>query len=434
MVFAPRALGTHANAIYRKAITPNGEKGRTSFRTSRSRHLRYLATYARIRRAIRKACHGITQLASQLMQQAAAAGPVTLPEEVKWTPDDASRASPVSVTHHFESLTEGQKLALLPLATLSLSFLYQELVNNRLWRADFDRGGCSVAGKARVRSLATRHLRAPATDGWNVVHGATELAHAWAYRASDMPETIDEHFDLPKAMRLRLAVCLCVAWKFERQLASHFPRRFYDEQPNLLSPHTYELAYIGYAFMTDEERAEFGGWREANLENVRQLYWDMVAMEVSLLTSTNTMTLLTRNQQVQAEARIQALFDDAILSANEAMAIRSLVPFFVVASQDGVSERPRAGELVCAAMLCVRMVEVQRKGRAEECEIVMRSVFTPREREAARVLLHRGRFPPPLATSTLLLGCYNDHEWVNYPYVYNPTIEQAYAMAEGLVP
>lgn len=360
--------------------------------------------------------------------------PSSLPQQFKWVPDEASRASPVSVAHDFDTLTEAQKLALLPLATLSLTFLYQELVTNRLWRADFDRGGYSSTGRPQVRSLATRHLGAPATDGWNVVHGAMELAHAWAYRATDMPETIGDDFELPKAMRLRLAVCLCVAWKFERQLASHFPRRFYDDKPNLLSPHTYEMAYIGYAFMTDEERVAFGGWREANIANVRQLYWDMVAMEVSLLTSTNTMTLLTRNQQVQAEARIQTLFDDAVLTADEAMAVRSLVPFFVVASQDGVSERPRAGELVCAAMLCVRVTEVQRTGTAEGCEIVMRSVFTPREREAARTLLHRGRFPPPLANSTLLLGCYNDHEWRNYPCVYNPTLEQAYAMAEGLVP
>jgi len=368
------------------------------------------------------------------MQQATATTPVEVSVAPKWSTDDKLRASPVLVTHHFQSLTEAQKLALLPLATVSLSFLYQELVNNRLWRVDFDRGGYNVAGKPRVRSLATRHLRAPATDGWNVVYGAMELAHAWAYREADMPEIVDDDFDLPKAIRLRLAVCLSVAWKFERQLASHFPRRFYDDQPNLLSPHTYEMAYIGYAFMTEEERAAFGGWREANLENVRQLYWDMVAMEVSLLASTNTMTLLTQNQQVQAEGRIQALFDDAILSADEAMAIRSLVPFFVVASQDGISERPRAGELVCAAMLCLRVDETHRVANVEECEIVMRSVFTPRERDAARVLLHRGRFPPPIASSTLRLGCYNDHEWGNYRYVYNPTIEKAYAMAESLVP
>lgn len=371
------------------------------------------------------------------MQQAAVVSSGSPPQEPKWPPKNASRASrasPVSVAHRFGSLTEAQKLALLPLATMSLSFLYQELVKNRLWRADFDRGGQSASGKPRVRSLATRHLCAPATDGWNVVHGAMELAHAWAYQMVDVPETIEHDVDLPRAVRLRLAVCLSVAWKFERQLASHFPRRFYDEQPNLLSPHTYEMAYIGYAFMTDEERIEFGGWREANLDNVRQLYSDMVAMELSLLASTNTMELLTRNQQVQAEARIQVLFDDAILTADEAMATRSIVPFFVVASQDGVSERPRAGELVCAAMLCVRANNARSTAAAERHEVMMRSVFTPREREAARLLLHRGRFPPPVANSTLLLGCYNDHEWGNYQYVYNATIDKAHAMAECLAP
>ena len=331
------------------------------------------------------------------MQQACEPSP-----KDQWMYEHEARTSPVAIHHSFGDASPQQKLAAAPLATLALTFLYKELVSYKLWNASFG------------RALATRHLGAPGADGWNVVYGASELAHVWAFQATDLLETVDADLELPRHTRIRLAVCLSVSWKFQRQFATHFPRRFYDSQPNLLSPHTYELAYIGYAFMTDDERAEFGGWSEQNIESIRTLYSDMVSMEVALLTSTNVMSLLTNNAQVQAEARIQVLFDDEILNANEAMSIRAIVPYFVVASLDGKSERPDAGALVCAAMLCARVDAARRAGRIEEFEVVMRSLFVPSERKAARALIHHGRFLSTIPNAILALGCYSDHDWWNY--------------------
>jgi hypothetical protein len=69
---------------------------------------------------------------------------------------------------------------------------------------------------------------------------------------------------------------------------------------------------------------------------------------------------------VLAEARLQAFFDDGSVDAEESMAIRSTVPFFNAACQDGCAERPTAGALVCAAMLtdmlCVRVRVAQANG------------------------------------------------------------------------
>ena len=95
------------------------------------------------------------------------------------------------------------------------------------------RGGEGAHGPA-VRSLASRHLSSPAVDGWNAVAGAVELAGAWALRSNDLPIIVYTAYDLSYETRMRLATCLSVAWKFERQLCSHFPRRFHDTEPNLV--------------------------------------------------------------------------------------------------------------------------------------------------------------------------------------------------------
>lgn len=386
----------------------------------------------RVAKAIQRACEGLAQLTVLLM---CPLDPSTSIPAWVLDQQEKARTSPVSIEHHFGDSTPAQKLAALPLATLSLSFLYSELVGHRLWNALFERGGGGCPGGPPVRTLATRHLSAPATDGWNVVAGATELAHAWGFQGMELPVDLEPDVDLPRHTRMRLAVCLSVAWKFERQLASHFPRRFYDDDnPSLPSPHTHELAYVGYAFMTDEERQDFGGWREGNLQSIRALYYQMMTMELSLLTSVSVMALLTRNAQVVAEERIQALFDERVVGADEAMAIRALVPFFVVASQDGRSGRPTGGALACASMLCVRSTKAWlEQGRDEECELVMRSVFSPHERRAARALLHHGRFPKALPSATLALGCYNDRAWAAHECVHAMTLERAYATAELVV-
>ena len=158
--------------------------------------------------------------------------------------------------------------------------------------------------RPRERTLASTYLSNPSVDGWNVVFGATELARVWALRDLEEfprnPEMPDD-YDLPLLVRKRLAACLSVSFKFQRAMYSYFPRDFHDDEHSLLSPHTKELAHIGFAFMTADEEAEFGGWNAQNKPAIDALYAEMLALEVDLLTSVNTFSLLTCNFQVVAE-------------------------------------------------------------------------------------------------------------------------------------
>ena len=177
-------------------------------------------------------------------------------------------SSPVSVEATFE-VSEAQKRELLPLTNLTLLIVYTELVSRRLWDASFksgyrwrcdENGWCERETTSRRRTLATRHLGEPATDGWNCLAGAAQLANAWAFRTPEIPDVIPPNFEFPLATRLRLAVCLSVAWKFERATCTYFPRKFETAEPSLLGPHTHELAFLAHFFMTLEEQDEFGGW------------------------------------------------------------------------------------------------------------------------------------------------------------------------------
>ena len=261
----------------------------------------------------------------------------------------AERSSPVSIDHAFCDSLDHQRLAVLPMCTASLVFVYSELIYRNLWNARFYSGSEATENgrPPPVRALATRHLRHPSTDGWNVVAGAEALAQEWALRG------VCDGRNFTKATRLRLAVCLSVAWKFERCMYTHFPRLFYSAKPNLYSPHTHELAYVGYSFMTLEEQTEFGPWAASNTVRICALHRSMVALEADLLIRANVMALLTRHAQIVAEDRLSVLLAARVVDADAAMAMRSVVPFFRIASRDGKSEPPSAGALVCAAMLCM---------------------------------------------------------------------------------
>ena len=97
----------------------------------------------------------------------------------------------------------------------------------------------AAANMARVdrrsaRSSRDTWARRPPTDG-------TLSRAPWSWRAyglrDDLPNVVYTAYDLSYDTRMRLAVCLSVAWKFERQLCSRFPRRFYDEAQSALSAH-----------------------------------------------------------------------------------------------------------------------------------------------------------------------------------------------------
>ncbi|MBD40235.1 MAG: hypothetical protein CMB11_07670 [Euryarchaeota archaeon] len=343
----------------------------------------------------------------------------------------ALRASPVSVDHNFGTAPTPEPVrAVLPVAAFALNFMYQQLISHRLWNARFDRGGENGAHGPAVRTLVTRHLGSPAADGWNVVAGAVELARVWGLRDADLPNIVYTAYDLSYDTRMRLAVCLNVAWKFERQLCSHFPRRFYDEEPNLLSPHTYELAYLGLSFMTDSERETFGTWSSANARWVRALYDQLVRLEVALLVEVRVFSTLTDNPQVQAEARIQELFERELVSDDEAMITRSIVPFFNATWQNGYSTQPSPGALVCAALQGVRVVEAERYGRSDACALAaLDAVFLAPERARARELVRGGLHLKEVPAKIVSLGCYADPGWINYEYIAPRTLTRVLELA-----
>lgn len=400
---------------------------------ARSRGTRYFyAAWAlkhRVTSAIRKACEGLSYLASALVHPG-----VGSPMLRKYADMCEVRTSPISVDHDFgnDDSTSQPVRAVLPIVLFSFSFLYQELVKHKLWVARFDRGGGAGAHGPPVRSLVTRHLGSPAVDGWNVVAGAVELAAEWALRSNDLPSVLYTAYDLSYKTRLRLAVCLNVAWKFERQLCSNFPRRFHDAEPNLVSPHTCELAYLGLSFMTETERMVFGTWEGANACRVRSLYKEMLELEVALLKGVPVFSILTNSAPVQAEERIQALFESDLVSAEEAMIIRSIVPFFNAVWQNSYSPQPTGGALVCASMQCVRVATTEWLGRSGDSTAMFRSTFADGERARARDLLRSGLHLKEVPTAIVRLGCYSDPGWVNYQYMSATTLERTLELAADL--
>lgn len=383
-----------------------------------------------VAKAIREACGFLSDVACAVMADVddeSDEGEGRRPKVLR-----AERSSPVSIDHAFRDALDEQRLAVLPMCTLSLMFVYSELVNRNLWNARFYSGGGEGpgGGPPPQRALATRHLRHPSTDGWNVVAGAEALAQAWAVRSvvSRPRRGAGDGSCFSKAMRLRLAVCLSVAWKFERCLYTHFPRLFYSAQPSLFSPHTHELAYVGYSFLTLEEQTEFGPWGVANTGRIRALYHKMCALEADLLTSVNVMALLTRHTQVLAEDRLAALLDANVVDADAAMAMRAVVPFFRIASQDGRSAPPSAGALVCAAMLCMSVPTTVR-APVLHCAATVRAQFTADERRGACDLLERATCLKGLAVATLATTCYRDATWVHHPFVCADALRIALCMA-----
>lgn len=394
---------------------------------------------------MRRACRQVVDLAKVIMRAAedGASGRCGSAEVAGDDSDDdgrdgdrcakamrAERASPVAVEHTFcHGALDAQLIAAMPTCTLTLLFVYSELVARKLWNPRFQSG--KNAG-APVRSLATRHLHHPSTDGWNVVAGASALAHHWALSQEDLPRyPLDGACAFSKSTRVRLAVCLCIAWKFERSLSTHFSRQFYSAEPSLLSPHTHELAYVGYSFLLPHEQKEFGPWHPTNVVKIRELYDAMVALEVDLLNRVNVMVLLTQNVQVRAEDRIAKLLAANVFDAEAAMAIRSVVPLFLIASQDGRSMPPSEGALVCAAMLCMSVPTTVR-APVLHCHDTVCKQFTFDERRDAFTLLDQATHLKGLAVATLSSTCYVEEDWVHYPFVCSDALRIALFMAHDV--
>lgn len=343
-----------------------------------------------------------------------------------------SADSPVSVVHSpNDDVSETYKQAVLPLTLATLLAVYSEMVGRRLWKANFSRGhrASHTDPRPRERTLATRHLSAVGTDGWNVVAGAVQLAQEWALLPEEMPKELTGKYEYPKRIRLRLAVCLSVSWKFHRSNCSQFPRRFSADPPSLMGPHTHELATLGYICMTDEEQQDFGGFHEENIEAIRNLYDYMLDHEVDLLTRTNVFSLLTDNVQVQTEAWVGDLFERGVVTADCSMAIRSIVPLFIYCASEG--RVLTAGGLVCAALLTLSTATHPRAKLAHSEEQV-RAEFSQEERLGAWGLIHNALFPSTMAAYTVKNTCYSDLGFENYDFVEECNLRAAQVLAAAV--
>jgi len=330
-----------------------------------------------------------------------------------------SNDSPVRVTEEavFASpRTQPPRPTALQLSAHALTIIYSALVGNGMWNASFARGPTRAHGE---RGLASYHLIEPGADGWNVVVGALELARVWALRSTTTTIGLNSSTGeavLDRSTRTRLAVCLAVAWKFQRCQMSTFAKRFQDVGeahgwPADHEGHTRELAHIGFGFLFKSEQRDFGGWNDANLPRIRQLYATMLSLEVELLQNVPVFTLLAENAQVEAEARLGAIFDAGELSAERCMAVRSIVPFFVRAAatdaplhaelMGACDVATSAGALVCAGYYCL--------ASTFGASGVLRPPFAPEERALARCLLDAalGGVDEPF----LRQGCYGNPVW-----------------------
>ena len=138
-------------------------------------------------------------------------------------------------------------------------------------------------------------------------------------------------------------------------------------------------------------------------------------------------TLLTSNVQVQTEWWLHDMLDRA-LTADCAMAARSLVPFFVYCARRGAN--PSVGALVCAALLALSTTNNPHAKLRYSPEF-FRSEFDAKDRSAAWGLIDSALRPSNLAEHMLVLGCYKDPAWENYCFVepHNLRVAQVAAAA-----
>ena len=354
----------------------------------------------------------------------------------------SARDSPTSVSTPFPDTRVDEhpprdcaRPSVLQLSAHALTIIYDSLTTGRAWDASFMRGPRSHHGRRR---LATRHLNEDATDGWNVVIGALELARAWGIRkTSDVsPSSGIEAHRLDRNTRMRLAVCLSLSWKFQRSCNNFFPRAFKDVGevhgwPNVHDGHTRELAFVGYAFLFPSEQAAFGSFSEENIETVKQLYQTMLCLEVDLIKHAPTFSLLTDNVQVRAELLLEQLYVDREMTSVVGMSARSILPLFIRAalSSDTYEEltcdvEHGAGAIACAVCYCVAVAAVPYDAH----------------HNAMMGARHPPRFDPAVRRTALALlqaalihsddtyqrhGCFGDAAWPNHVFVAEDTLRHA---------
>jgi len=350
----------------------------------------------------------------------------------------SARDSPTSVTastfpqtnDRRETVVVDSAPSILQLSSHALVLIYNTLTDASAWDARFLRGPRSRHGERR---LASTYLAEDAVDGWNVVIGAMELARAWAIRkTSDVAAAGNDPHRLDRNTRIRLAVCLNLAWKFERSAYSYFPKRFTDVGeahgwPNVQDGHTRELAFLGYGFLYPEEQAAIGDFSDANRDHVKQLYNTMLKLEVDLVNTVPVFSIFTNNLQTRAELLLEQFHLDKEITSAVGMTIRSILPFFVRIAVCANLYKTLAPDeemghetLVCAASYCVATAVPT---DPERCTLDARRrppLFCQEVRQRAYEIL----------TSALMytkstyarFGCYGDPSWVGHVYVSDSTL------------
>lgn len=345
------------------------------------------------------------------------------------SPPTSIRDSPTSVSAPLPpSPVEQEYPSILQLSAHALALIYDSIASVRAWDTEFMRGPRSRHG---MRRLATAHLYEEGTDGWNVVAGALELARAWAIRTTsdvDISSTSKPH-RLDRNTRLRLAVCLNLSWKFQRSCCSCFMRTFRDigefhGWPDVVDGHTRELAYIGYAFLFPSEQDAFGQFSDANRNRVQELYQTMLKLEVELLTSVPSFSLLTDNVQMRAELLLETFYLEKKMTSAVSLSARSILPFFLRAAiSNGTYEdltldvEHGAQAIVCAASFCVAV--------SAPPSVCARHPprFETEVRQEALALLHAALVHS--SGAYLRHGCFGDESWPTHVLVDEETLRRA---------
>ena len=343
----------------------------------------------------------------------------------------------------------------LELAARHIAVVYDALVNSGSWDARFRRGRrpnspvglltdrtfADNDNDTAVRSLATTYLAHAATDAWNVVAGAVELARVWAFKpdvrcpASAWVEYSDADADvLDRRTRLRLSVCLSISWKFARNCQTVFSREFAASDGSCY-PRTLELAFTSFNFLLPDEQDLLGDWDVAHAGVLRELQTQMLDLEVELLLGVHTFPLLVENAQSVAELKLQEFFDAKGVSERRCMQMRGLLPFFVRASLFKRAGEPRClyAELLAdpdprpaaAALLCAAWLAIKHSGAPARDMRAARDLFDAADRVNAWRLLDNGARAVAAKSDFFRRGCYGDRLWYGYDCVTYKTLTNA---------
>lgn len=343
----------------------------------------------------------------------------------------APRDSPRSVT-----FAGGDAPGALCRAAADMLCVYSRLVTpgqcGPKWDASFHRGDRVerrsdgvLVHRCTVRRETTRFLGADDADGWDVVVGAIELARIWALDSTTVYDALGDRLDVDT--RMRLAVCLGVAWKFQRSLYSIFQRQFVDEEE---VRHTLELAFVAQQFMDPDEARSLGPWPDAVVA-LAQLQAAQVHREVDLLLRCSLWSCLTQNPQALCEPMLEEMQASGKLDGGRLTLLRhrALVPFFVrvallprrsLYSAYGGDAAQMASALMCCVMLCL---EQPARRRVASCFDLAESHLAATLIAAAYEVVVD---PHTRHASLLWDGCYGDAQWPLARFVSKGAIRRLY--------